>query len=275
MSPEDASDPLVESTPPAPDTVARWAFDYVLADTLGGKLSPPEPPSEWGDPGVVRLLAPGRPPELSVRGKAGKQRGFASAHGRARALHAFLHHELQAAELFAWALCAFPDAPLELRRGLVRILLDEVRHANLYAEQVRRLGFEVGAFPVRDWFWERVPSATSIESFLAVMGLGFEAGNLDHASRFEARFRDVGDVRAADVQRVVERDEIAHVRFGATWFRELTGSLDFDAWSRALPAPLSPMVMRGEPINREARSAAGLPEAFLGALAAWSPASGS
>lgn len=267
-----ASPPDLDLESPSAGTVERWAWDYIVADRLDDKLAPPAPPTRFEEVSRPRRrIEPGRPAELRVEAKAHKQRGLASPHGRARAMHAFLHHELQAAELFAWALLAFPDAPLGLREGLLRILLDEVRHANLYAEEIRRLGFEVGAFPVRDFFWERVPRCATIESFLAVMGLGFEAGNLDHAARFADRFRDVGDARAAEVQRIVGADEIAHVRFGATWFRALHGALDFDSWSRALPPPLSPLLMRGEPICLSARRAAGLDEAFLSALSAWRP----
>lgn len=257
---------------PPPGTVERWAWDYVAATSLAAKLAPPPPPETWVErPAPRRIAAPGRPSELTVQEKAAKQRGYASPHGRARAMHAFFHHELQAAELFAFAILAYPDAPHDLRRGLVRILLDEVRHAGVYAEQVRRLGFEIGAFGVRDWFWERVPACPDVVSFLATMGLGFEAGNLDHAARYARIFRDVGDAEAAHVQIVVGRDEERHVRFGAEWFRALRGSLDFDDWRSALPSPLSPMVMRGAALEHDARRRAGLDDAFLGALAAWLP----
>lgn len=252
-------------------TLERWAEDYILATTLDAKLAPPAPPRVAAAASALRITKPGRPDALTVQAKAGKQRGYASPHGRARAMHAFFHHELQAAELFAFALLAYPEAPQALREGLVRILLDEVRHANVYAEQVSRLGFEIGAFGVRDWFWERVPACPTITAFLATMGLGFEAGNLDHASRYERIFRDVGDPISADVQRLVGRDEVMHVRFGAEWFRTLEGALTFEAWREALPPPLSPMVMRGATLDREARTRAGLDEAFLGALAAWLP----
>jgi len=255
---------------PEPGTLERWAWDYVHATTLTAKLSPGVPPTLIESKAHERRpLSPGRPAELVVREKAGKQRGFASEHGRARAMHAFFHHELQAAELFAFALLAYPDAPPALRDGLVRILLDEVRHANLYAEEVSRLGAEIGAFGVRDWFWERIPRCTDIVSFLATMGLGFEAGNLDHASRFERIFRDVGDAHAAAVQALVGRDEVAHVRFGAIWFANLRGSLEFDDWCSTLPDPLSPMLMRGETLDREARRAAGMSDEFLDRLASW------
>jgi uncharacterized ferritin-like protein (DUF455 family) len=143
----------------------------------------------------------------------------------------------------------------------------------LYARQLERLGFGVGAFPVRDWFWQRAPAAPDASAFLALMGLGFEAGNLDHSERFVALFREAGDEEAAQVQAQVGREELAHVSFAAHWFRLFSGSLDFATWARALPPPLSPMVMRGRPMARAARMAAGLDSAFLDELEAWQPVS--
>ena len=258
---------------PPVGTVERWAWDYVLCDSLEGKLRPLPPPDVWEVPAapVRRLEAPGRPPELRVVGKAGKTRGLAAPSGRARALHTFFHHELQAAELMAWAVLAFPDTPLEFRRGLVRIAQDEIRHMRLYAAHVARLGFRIGQFSVRDWFWERVPRCEDAGSFVATMGLGVESANLEHSASFAARFREAGDEEGARIQELVGLEEIGHVRFGVTWFRVFRAALDFETWRLALPAPLSPVLMRGRPLQRAARLRAGQPQAFLDELEAWQP----
>ncbi|MGZ3424955.1 MAG: ferritin-like domain-containing protein [Polyangiales bacterium] len=260
------------SDSPLEGTAERWAWDYVLSTSLAHKLAPPELPTTWEDaPPVRRLQAPGRPSELRVVDRAEKVRGLRSPLGRARAMHTFFHHELQAAELMAWAVLAFPDAPRELRQGLLRVALDEVRHMNMYVRAIERLGHRIGDQPVRDWFWARVPSCPDPVSFMAVMGLGFESANLEHAATFAARFREAGDEESARVQEVVGLEEIAHVRFAARWFTHFTGGLDFSVWERSLPAPLSPMLMRGSPLRREPRKRAGQPDAFLDALEAWSP----
>jgi uncharacterized ferritin-like protein (DUF455 family) len=173
----------------------------------------------------------------------------------------------------AWALLAFPDAPREFRAGLVRIALDEVRHMRLYAQQIERLGHRVGSFPVRDWFWERVPACGAPASFVATMGLGLESANLEHTASFAARFREAGDEEGARAQEIVGREEIAHLRFGVRWFQEFTGGLDFETWREALPMPLSPMLMRGRPLERDARTRAGFSGSFLDRLDAWRPVS--
>ena len=257
---------------PEPGTKERWAWDYIHTTSLEFKLAPPAAPEVWEARPAVRIVArPGRPSELRTVARAVKTRGLFTPTGRARALHTFLHHELQAAELMAWAVLAFPDAPRALRAGLVRIALDEVRHMGVYATEIERLGHRVGDFAVRDWFWQRVPSCADATSFLATMGLGLESANLDHTFIFAARFRAAGDEPGALAQELVGREEIGHVRFGALWFERLTGHLDFDTWRRALPAPLSPLLMRGRPLQREPRRRAGIPEAFLDELDAWQP----
>ena len=260
---------------PANGTVDRWAWDYVHTTDLAMKLAPPPPPREWElDPPARRIASPGRPSALAPaarRLKTPSAEALRDPKRRAQLLHTFLHHELQAAELMCWAVLAFPDAPPALRRGLVGIALDEVRHMNMYGAHIEHLGHAVGDFPVNDWFWDRVPQSTTPAHFLATMGMGFEAGNLDHTRRFAERFRAVGDDAGARLHAIVAEEEVPHVRLGTHWFRVFTGDLDFDTWRAHLPPPLSPMVMQGRPIDREARLAAGFNEAFLDRLASWQP----
>ena len=259
--------------PPAACSAERWAFDYVTSCSLAYKLSPPSIPAHFlGGLDVQRIGSPGRPAELRAateRVKTPSAGALRDPRRRASLLHTFWHHELQAAELMCWAVLAFPDTPEAFKRGLLKICQDEIRHMQLYVGEIERLGCQVGEFTVSDWFWSRVPSVPSASGFLAAMGLGFEAGNLDHTQRFSERFRAVGDTRCAEVQDLVAHEEIGHVAFAAHWFRAFEGGLSFDGWRNALPAPLTPMVMRGRPLARTARSAAGLDDAFLDALERW------
>jgi hypothetical protein len=120
---------------------------------------------------------------------------------------------------------------------------------------------------VRDWFWERVPSAPTAAHFVAVLGIGFEGGNLDHARRFAGRFRAAGD-EGARLQEIVGAEE--DVRFAAHWFRR-SGPAHVRALDRDAPPPLTPIVMRGDPVQRDARARAGLSPEFIEALAAYEP----
>jgi uncharacterized ferritin-like protein (DUF455 family) len=262
--------------PPPEGTVEHWAWEYIHTSDLAHKLSPPPLPDQWENEETSEarhVERPGRPSILRVVDRADKTRGLMAPSGRARAMHTFLHHELQAAELMAWALLKYVDTPRAFREGLARITLDETRHMRMYAKEIERLGYEVGAFRVRDWFWLRIPACKDPASFVATMGLGLESANLEHTASFAERFRQAGDEEGARVQEIVGREEIAHVRFGARWFAHFRGveTVDFETWAAALPEPLSPMLMRGKPIQRETRIRAGQSEAFIDALEAWEP----
>lgn len=269
--------PCVIPPPPQADTLQRWAYDYVTATDLSTKLSPAAVPPQLAPATscpALRLSQPGRPSELRSspqKIKAPRGNALRDPKKRAALLHTFFHHELQAAELMCWAVLAFPDTPDAFKRGLIAICHDEIRHMRMYEAELGQLGFRIGDFPIRDWFWSRVPSATTATAFVAAMGLGFEAGNLDHTQRFASLFRSFGDERGARMQELVAHEEIAHVAFAAHWFRHFEGDLSFLHWASSLPAPLTPMLMRGDPIDRTARAAAGLDPAFLDALTAWSP----
>ncbi len=264
----------------ASGTLDGWALHYVESSLLSCKLHPAPPPRASGATRApLRLAAPGRGPEFALKARGEKSSGASpllSNKKRMRLVHTFFHHELQAAELMAWALLAFPDAPAELRRGLSQILLDEVRHMHLYRVLLESRGVGLLSMPVRDWFWQRVPTVRDLPGFLATLGLGFEGSNLDHASSFALRFRAAGDEEAARVEEIVGAEEIPHVRFALTWFRELSPELKagaslFEAFRLSLPPPLSPLLMRGHPIDVGARRRAGLDAAFLEALAAYDP----
>ena len=289
----------LDALPPA-GTLERWALDYICTLDLDEKLSPrPAPRALELDAPVRKISEPGRPVLLAKRGRPRKTpsaEALRSPARRAELMHTFWHHELQAAELFCWAILAFPHAPPAFRRGLARIATEETRHMRLYTAYLASLDYAIGAFPVHDWFWERIPSAPDPASFVAVMGLGFEAANLDHTARFAERFRIAGDVAGAELIERVGLEELAHVRFARRWFayfsaaatlgatdrdfaprheeagaRVRSDAIDFAAWRAAIPAPLSPLVFRGKPIARAARLRAGLDVQFVDALEAWTP----
>src|SRR5262245_26278348 len=198
---------------PAPGTVEDWCWTLVTTCDLEGKLSPLPSPERWEDPPRARRLPfPGRPPVLRSIARAPRTPrpgALASARARAHLVHTFLHHELQAAELFAWAVLAFPATPRAFRAGLLHLCREELAHLALYREHLERLGSAVGAFPVRDWFWERVGRVPDALAFVALLGLGLEGANLEHSARFAAWFRAAGDEEGARILEHVGREEIA------------------------------------------------------------------
>jgi uncharacterized ferritin-like protein (DUF455 family) len=269
-APRDAS--TFYAAPPS-NTLEGWAFAYLSSATLSEKFTLADAPRalEIGAP-RREVARPGRPPELVAqqsRRKTPSPEALRAPRRRAELMHTFLHHELQAAELFCWAILAYPEAPEAFRRGLAGIARDEVRHMALYREYLSNLDFAFGDFPVRDWFWERVPSATHPLAFVATLGMGFEGGNLDHTRRFAAHLRSIGDDEGARLQETIFEEEVPHVRFALHWFQRWTDECEFGTWLRHLPAPLSPVLMKGEPFERAGRLRSGFPERFLAELQAW------
>ncbi len=258
--------------------LVKWARAYVLSDELAYKLDPPEPPRVPREPSVAgfaaleRPRAPGRPKELRVVARAKGPRGsLVEPRKRAHVLHTFVHHELQAAELMALALVAFPQTPRAFQVGLLRIFFDEIRHMQAYVARLHTLGHRVGDFPVRDWFWERLGDVPSPTAFVAAMGVGFEGGNLDHTARFSALFEAASDAESAAIVRRVGEEEIMHVRFGLTWLGRFLGKpvVRFEDLLKALPPPLTPSVMRGPSLDRPSRKRAGYTDEFLDAFDAF------
>ena len=256
--------------------IEAWAWEFLRSEDLALKLCPPAPPVEfsgWEAPeGLSESLRPGRPVELEVLERAPKTPkpgALVDPRVRAALFASFHHHELQAAELFCWALLVHSGTPEPFRRGLVKLATDEIRHMGMYRRHIERLGHSIEEFGVRDWFWERVPECQGPAEFCAVLGLGFEGANLDHAAVFAERFRDVGDDEGARLQEVVGEEEIEHVRFAKRWFEEFTGERSFEAWRARLPHPLSPVLMKGPVMDHAARRRAGYEEAFLEELEAW------
>ncbi len=260
------------STAPTSGTVEAWAYEFITSCELSHKREPPPPPSRWEEKATARRLqAPGRPPELQHKPttKRSVRKGqLQNPTRRAELLHTFWHHELQAAELMAWALLAFPDSPLEFRQGVLEILQDELRHMAMYQSHIEHLGSALGDFAVRDWFWERFVACENPIQFTATLGIGLEGANLDHSHRFAGWFREFGDERGAAIQDVICEEEISHVQFAMRWFRTWTGGMDYDTWAKALIPPLSPALLRDREFNLPARHRAGFSNDFLEAIRA-------
>ncbi len=260
-------------------TARAYALALVTADTFAAKQLPPPAPDALElvdrEP-ALRLAAPGRPPELAIvpgrEARVPPIAGMRDPAQRARILHALANHELQAIELFAWALLAYPDAPLAFRRGLVAILADEQRHLGLYLDRLAALATRFGDHPVTGHFWNKLDHLTGPLEFACAMGLTFEQANLDFAGDYAAAARACGDVETARALDQVHADEIRHVHFGWVWLRRLTGDADpWDAYTAHVRPPLGPHRARGRRLDREARQRAGIDEAFIDRLDAIEP----
>jgi uncharacterized ferritin-like protein (DUF455 family) len=257
-----------------------YAHDLVTSTTLAGKLVPPPADLDLADPEPpLRLPAPGRPPELTITAVRAARvpplAGMRDPAQRARILHALANHELQAVELFAWALLAYPDAPHPFRQGLVAILADEQRHFALYAERLAALHTRFGAHPVTGHFWNKLDHLPTPLAFVCTMALTFENANLDFAADYAAAARAAGDPATAATLERVHADEIRHVHFGWVWLRRLAAP-DADPWQTYVANtryPLGARRARGPHFDRAARERAGLSPDFIEKLGTLSTSS--
>ena len=253
----------------------EYARGVLAARSIDDKLRPPPAALTDDAPGeAVRWESPERPAPLAIASsraiKVPPVAGMADPAQRARILHALANHELQAAELFAWAILAFPGAPAPFRRGLVGILADEQRHCRLYLERLAAHGVGFGDYPVTGHFWHKLDAVHTPLEFACTMGLTFENANLDFARAYIDAARTAGDDATVEALEIVHRDEIEHVRFGWRWLARLKpdGASMWDAYNASVEFPLGPRRARGASFDADSRRAAGLDEDFIARLAA-------
>lgn len=253
--------------------VREFAHRIVVTRSVETKLLPARQALTDKEPGrPLRLEEPCRESRLRIvsmgRAKVPALPGMRDLKQKPRILHAFANHELQAAELFAWALLAFPDAPRGFRSGLLKILDDEQRHCQLYRIRLRQLGVEFGDFPVSGYFWSKVPSIRTPLQFVCAMSLTFENANLDHTLDYAREAALAGDPKTAALIRTVHHDEIEHVRFGFHWLSKLKAPEEslWEAYSANVTYPLRGALASGQSFYEEPRVSAGLTAPFIEAL---------
>ncbi len=250
--------------------IREFAIRVISSEELDDKLTTPTEPLTDDDPGEPLLLeGPSRPPALCIQ-PGSKTRvpsieGFHDPQQRRRILHSYANHELQATELFAWALLAFPTAPAEFRRGILQILYEEQRHTRLYIGRLRSHGGEFGDFPVSGYFWSKARTISTPIQFVCAMSLTFEGANLDHAVDSAAIMRKAGDEKSALAVEQIHDDEVGHVYFGWKWLEQLKEPEQtmWDAYCANVTWPLRPALAKGKTFHRDSRLAAGLDEEFI------------
>lgn len=258
-------------------TVRDYCLRLLESGDLETKLAPPAGPHgeplRDDAPGPARWIArPGRDAGLELTSGAERLPGphaLGEPCRRAACLARFAHHELMAAELFAWALLRWPALPPALRRGWLGVLADEQRHCRLYLERLAAHDSRPCEHPRSDYFWKHADAIAASphgpRAFLCALGLTLEQANLDFSLTYRDAFRRVGDEASARVCQQVHDDEIAHVRLAATWLRRLDGGSrsDAESYAAAVPFPLEASRAKGRRFDAEARRRAGLSATFV------------
>ena len=191
---------------------------------------------------------------------------FSRPECRAVSHHIMANHELQALEVMAWVLQAFPQAPKEFRLGLLRVMKDEQRHTRLHLKRLQALGFDFGDFKLNGYVWKRNMHARHLLDYLACLPLTFEQGNLDHSLEFEQLYNQFDDRKSAQVMHAIHHDEIDHVRFGLIWLRKFKNpdETDWTTYWNHLTFPMRPAYGKGQEIfDDQGRQDAGFDQDFL------------
>jgi uncharacterized ferritin-like protein (DUF455 family) len=257
--------------------IRAFAERVLFSETLDAKVARILEPLTDSNPGPpVRVDRPTRPANLQFAAPRTapampKAESLREARKRAIAHHVMANHELQALEVMAMVLLAFPEAPTEFRLGVARIMLDEQRHTRMHAQRSTELGLSFGELPVNAWIWQKSQEYQTPLEYVAGLPLVFEGANLDHTFEFEHYFKDAGDRRSAAIMRAIHKDEIHHVEFGLTWLKRFKSpdQSDWDAWTGALHWPIRPSKARGTMFQRDARLTAGLSPDFIDRLQAF------
>lgn len=251
-----------------------FAEQVLLTPDLSRKVARISEPLTDENPGeVLRVATPARPDNLQFAARRTapampKAQSLKDPRKRAIAHHVMANHELQALEVMAMVLLAFPEAPAEFRMGMAHIMFDEQRHTRMHAQRGEELGVKFGDLPVNSWIWQKAQDYQTTLEYVAGLPLVFEGANLDHTVEFEEYFKQAKDRRSAAIMRAIHKDEIHHVEFGLTWLRQFKSpeDSDWDAWLKALKWPIRPSKARGDLFQREARLQAGLTSDFIDRL---------
>lgn len=250
----------------------EWAIRILSADTLEEKLLSPEELTDENPGSALFFKEPVRPISMSFQKRSREEKlppfqEHRSEEKRAVCLHRFANHELLAVEIMAHALCAFPDAPKNFRKGVAHTLKEEQEHVRLYQKRMKEMGLEFGNLPVYKHFWNHVSYLTCPIRYVSVMSLTFEMANLDFAPLYGKSFAASGDEKSAFLMQRILHDEIRHVQFGYRWLNQLkTQKSALQEWLENMPESLGPKRAKGFVVMEENRKKAGIPDDWIEAI---------
>lgn len=223
------------------------------------------------DAPIESVAEPGRPERpVLVSPRLVERRKVSTAAGRAALIHALAHIEFNAVNLALDAVYRFRGLPSAYYRDWVRVAAEEARHFMLLRAHLHRLGFDYGSFTAHNGLWDMaVKTAHDPLVRMALVPRLLEARGLDAAPALIAKLESCGDKRAVEILRIIQRDEIEHVRIGNRWygyFCELRGADPIETFRRLLQEYDARL---RAPFDMAARRRAGFSEQELSLLQEW------
>lgn len=236
---------------------AKWRkgeFDYAF----NREITPPETPNR---PEKPKLVAP----------KNVKRRRLGSAQGRTALLHAIAHIEFNAIDLaadmvarFAWDERIAAPERAQFIDDWVTVCADEARHFELIKTRLQDYDADYGDLDAHNGLWEAAISTNKdLAARLAIAPMVLEARGLDVTPSMIEKLTAVGDIKSAEILKIIYQEEIPHVQAGVRWFSYICEreNRDGKTYFTNLLAKHYSGVLK-PPFNEKARTLAGIPAKF-------------
>lgn len=216
--------------------------------------------SGGADFNVYTHLIPARDIQILPPLQHPAKKGMSFPEGRARLMHDLASIELQAMELGLRTLIDFPDAPVNFREELLKIVINEAEHLELCLQEIDDQGFKWGDWPVHLGLWNATAQSDSLLDRILIVHRYLEGSGLDAGDTFMRRMHLIDSPMMKKALHQIADEEIGHVQFGSYWYRQMCMNDQID------PAEDFPQRMeklsyilprRREPISVERRLKAG------------------
>lgn len=231
------------------DKILALKDDLVVFSSLSSEIHIPNLPSR-----IAQVVDSFRGPKEKI----------SSVVGQARLLHELANIELQAMELALRTYVEFPQAPALFRRELASLCEEESGHLVMCLDELERLGFQYGHWPVHLHLWQATSVSDSLLDRILIVHRYLEGSGLDSGAKILERLKSFNsNPRIREIVSRIHQDEVGHVDFGSRWYRKiceiegLDPVLDFKArLFRLLPQ----LPKRVERLDRDSRQRAGFLE---------------
>lgn len=150
-----------------------------------------------------------------------------------------------------------------IKMGLVYQLIDECQHAELLAERVEALGFELGMVAVSTHTWSCYKHFTTIAEKVIAQQVLQEGVGLDSSALNVKRFSTVNDNTTSELYQKITLDELNHVRLGVQISKALSGERQNEIYkaTRERVAQIDPLPEIPQFVELKCR--AGMPKEWL------------
>ena len=198
-----------------------------------------------------------------------KKLGLSEPEGQAKLLHDVANIELQAMELAFRTLVEFPEAPINFKEQLVSVILDERRHLELCVDEISKLGFRWGRWPVHLQLWSSVSEQDTLLDRILIVHRYLEGSGLDASHILLTKLSGLTNLGPKKIIQTIAREEEEHVSFGSRWYKEICQLNNLDVhedFNKRMNKIFSQIPKRSVKINIQLRKQVGFSDVELDVL---------